>query len=221
MRECLLVVGRGFQVVGRGRGSWVIDWKGSALARRRFLGIRSISKQTLSSLQQQIINTRFLSVNSRENYSILHTIDQNSEICITKNNELIIKRITKLRASKWRTIEEGSSHRPPSAKRKPNKKALDNQRIKKSDCHQPTDTEQGTPAKPTLPCVPLPTPARSKPQFGTFVIGLLQYQHPSMKVCYGCGGELKPSGRIPDPPNDLIIVSGDCYAAKCNNRRKM
>ena len=52
-------------------------------------------------------------------------------------------------------------------------------------------------------------PARRKPQFGTFVIGLLQYQHPSVKVCYGCGGELKPSGRIPDPPNDLVIVSGD------------
>ena len=32
---------------------------------------------------------------------------------------------------------------------------------------------------------------------------------PSVKVCYGCGGELKPGGRIPDPPNDLVIVSGD------------
>ena len=64
------VVGRGFQVVGRGsrvprreswvpsRGSWVgvIDWKGSALARRRFFGIPSISKQTLSSIQQPIIH---------------------------------------------------------------------------------------------------------------------------------------------------------------------
>ena len=30
-----------------------------------------------------------------------------------------------------------------------------------------------------------------------------------MKVCYGCGGELKPGGRIADPPNDLVIVSGD------------
>ena len=54
------VVGRGLQVVGRGlqvvgRGSWVIDWKGSALAARRFFGIPSISKQTLSSLKQQII----------------------------------------------------------------------------------------------------------------------------------------------------------------------
>ena len=61
------VVGRGFQVVGRGsqvvgrefqvvgRGPWVIDWKGSALACRRFFGIPSISKQTLSSLQQQQI----------------------------------------------------------------------------------------------------------------------------------------------------------------------
>ena len=55
------VVGRGSQVAGRefqvvGRGSWVIDWKGSALARRRFFGIPFISKQTLSSLQQQIIH---------------------------------------------------------------------------------------------------------------------------------------------------------------------
>ena len=55
------VVGRGSWVPSRGswvpsRGSWVIDWKGSALARRRFFGIPSISKQTLSSLQQQIIH---------------------------------------------------------------------------------------------------------------------------------------------------------------------
>ena len=55
------VVGRGCQVVGGefqvvGRGSWVIDWKGSALAQRRFFGIPSISKKTLSSLQQQIIH---------------------------------------------------------------------------------------------------------------------------------------------------------------------
>ena len=71
----------------RSRGSWVIDWKGSALARRQFFGIPSISKQTLSSLQQQIIHV-FLNVNSRETYSILHTIDQNSdsEFCIAKNN---------------------------------------------------------------------------------------------------------------------------------------
>ena len=40
------------------------------------------------------------------------------------------------------------------------------------------------------------------------MIGLLQYQHPSVKVCYGCGGELKPDGRIPDPPHHLVMVSG-------------
>ena len=94
-------------------------------------------------------------------------------------------------------------------KRKPNKKASDNQRIKKSTCHHPTDTEQGTPAEPTLPCLRLPTPARPKPQFGTFVIGLLQCQHPSVEICYDCAGELKPGGRIPDAPNDLVIASGD------------
>ena len=79
------VVGRGFQVVGR--GSWVIDWKGSALARRRFFGIPSISKRNPFK-STTTNNTLFLSVNSRETYSILHTMDQNSdsEICIAKNN---------------------------------------------------------------------------------------------------------------------------------------
>ena len=55
------VPSRGSWIPSRGswiptRGSWVIDWEGSALARRRFFGIPSISKQTLSSLQQQIIH---------------------------------------------------------------------------------------------------------------------------------------------------------------------
>ena len=68
MNEMGVSVGRGSWFVGSkswvvgskswvvGRGSWVIDWKGSALARSRFLGIPSISKQTLSSLQQQTIH---------------------------------------------------------------------------------------------------------------------------------------------------------------------
>ena len=30
-----------------------------------------------------------------------------------------------------------------------------------------------------------------------------------MKASYGCRGELKPGGRIPDPPIDLVIVRGD------------
>ena len=72
-------VGRGSWVPSR--GSWVIDWKGSALARRRFFDFKTNSfKSTTTN------NTRFLSVNSRETYSILHTIDQDSEICITRNN---------------------------------------------------------------------------------------------------------------------------------------
>ena len=61
MSEMGVSVGRGSWVVGSkswvvGRGPWVIDWKGYALARSRFFGIPSISKQTLSSLQQQIIH---------------------------------------------------------------------------------------------------------------------------------------------------------------------
>ena len=55
------VPSRGSWVPSRGswvvsRGSWAIDWKGTALARRRLFGIPSISKQTLSSLLQQIIH---------------------------------------------------------------------------------------------------------------------------------------------------------------------
>ena len=105
-----------------------------------------------------------------------------------------------------RTIEEESSHRPPSVTRKSNKKAADSQQRKKRAGRQPADTpQQGQQAG----AEPLSTPARPKPQFGAFVIGLLQHQHPSVRVCYGCGSELKPRGCIPDPPNDLIIVSGD------------
>ena len=79
------VVGSKSWVVGR--GSWVIDWKGSALARRQFSGIPSISKRNPFK-STTTNNTLFLSVNSRETYSILHTMDQNSdsEICIAKNN---------------------------------------------------------------------------------------------------------------------------------------
>ena len=54
-----------------------------------------------------------------------------------------------------------------------------------------------------------PAPARQVPPFGTFVIGLIQHQHPSVRVCYGCGGELKPGGITPESPEDLVIVSGD------------
>ena len=81
---------------------------------------------------------------------------------------------------------------------------MDSQQRNKRAGRQPTDApQQGAGAEP------LPTPARPKPQFGAFVIGLLQHQYLSVRVCYGCGSELKPRGCIPDPPNDLIIVSGD------------
>ena len=64
--------------------------------------------------------------------------------------------------------------------------------------HKPRDANQDTPPAVLTPSANLnPTPARPRPQFGAFIIGLLQHQHPSIKVCYGCGGELKRSGRIP------------------------
>ena len=51
-------------------------------------------------------------------------------------------------------------------------------------------------------------PARPKPAFGAFVIGILKYLHPSVKVCYGCGQTLKPNDTIPAAPHDLVVVSG-------------
>ena len=102
-----------------------------------------------------------------------------------------------------RTIEEESSHKPPSASRNTNRKPTDSRQKNKGAGRQPTDTQQGARTES------VPIPARPKPKFGAFVIGLLQHQHPSVRVCYGCGTELKPCGRIPDPPDDLVIVSGD------------
>ena len=86
------VVGRGFQVVGRGsqvvgRGSQVVGYwlegiciSGKTVFRDPFHFKTNSFKSTTTN------NTRFLSVNYRETYSILHTIDQNSGISITKNN---------------------------------------------------------------------------------------------------------------------------------------
>ena len=57
--------------------------------------------------------------------------------------------------------------------------------------------------------VAISRPARQVPQFGAFVIGLLQYHHPSVRVCYGCGADLKPEGMMPELPHDLVVISRD------------
>ena len=38
------------------------------------------------------------------------------------------------------------------------------------------------------------------------MIGLLQYQYPSLRGYYGCGRGLKPSGQIPYRPNNLLSL---------------
>ena len=40
-----------------------------------------------------------------------------------------------------------------------------------------------------------------------FTISLLQFCHPSVRVCFGCSQLLKPGGDIPNPPHDLTITS--------------
>ncbi len=40
-----------------------------------------------------------------------------------------------------------------------------------------------------------------------FTISLLQFCHPSVRVCFGCSQSLKPGGDIPNPPHDLTITS--------------
>ena len=45
------------------------------------------------------------------------------------------------------------------------------------------------------------------PSFGTFEIHLLQHCHHLVRVCFGCQQALKPGNRVPDPPNELTIVS--------------
>ena len=89
-------VGRGSWVVGR--GSWVVGPK-SWVVGYSLEGICISAKtvfrdpfdfKTNSFKSTTTNNTRFLRVNSRETYSILHTIDQNSEICITNYERNVI-----------------------------------------------------------------------------------------------------------------------------------
>lgn len=69
--------------------------------------------------------------------------------------------------------------------------------------------EQGIPTTTVNRTATQPHPNRPQPAFGAFVVGLLRFQHQSVRVCYGCRQKLKPEGGIPEAPEDLIFVSGD------------
>jgi hypothetical protein len=50
-------------------------------------------------------------------------------------------------------------------------------------------------------------PERPKPAFGTFAFAKLNFLDPKVSKCYGCGEGLKPGGAIPNPPEDLVVVT--------------
>lgn len=107
-----------------------------------------------------------------------------------------------------RIIDAESSHRPSPVKHKRG----DKPKRKRGTRQQPRNAnrQDTPPAAVNARANPNPTLARPKPQFGASVIALLKYQYPSVKVCYGCGGELmKPGGCVTNPPSDLVIVSGN------------
>ena len=63
-----------------------------------------------------------------------------------------------------------------------------------------TRTTLHTYKQPVKPTPPNPLP-------GVYSITLLQFCHERTSLCYGCGGNLKVDGKIPDPPRNLVLVS--------------
>ena len=53
---------------------------------------------------------------------------------------------------------------------------------------------------------------------GTSEIHLLQHCHHLVRVCFGCQQALKPGNGVPDPPNDLTIVSRMPRSLRLSNR---
>ncbi len=51
------------------------------------------------------------------------------------------------------------------------------------------------------------SPARQKPDAGSFAFARLPYLDSRVSRCYGCGELLKPGGVMPSPPNDLVLTT--------------
>ena len=51
------------------------------------------------------------------------------------------------------------------------------------------------------------SPARQKPDFGSFAFARLPYLDSRVSRCYGCGELLKPGGVLPPPPNNLVMTT--------------
>ena len=54
------------------------------------------------------------------------------------------------------------------------------------------------------------SPARQKPDFGSFAFARLPYLESRVSRCCGCGELLKPGGVLPPPPNDLVMTTIGC-----------
>ena len=88
-----------------------------------------------------------------------------------------------------RKIDGNSSHRPPTTKRKSKKKVEKKQNKKpKSQSKAANEHSQPENAPPENRPVAIARPARQVPQFGAFVIGLLQYQHFGESLLWMWGG---------------------------------
>lgn len=48
---------------------------------------------------------------------------------------------------------------------------------------------------------------RPNPAPGQVQVALLRNCHANVSVCYGCSKALKPFGRIPEPPLDIVLVT--------------
>jgi hypothetical protein len=102
------------------------------------------------------------------------------------------------KASKATERRKGSSNKPP---RQPMGYASDTAKSPVLDQHEPTTPLQSRSRATTSIGTPKPTE-------GAYEVFLLQFCHPNVQKCYGCRGPLKDlTGVVPQPPNDLVIVT--------------
>ncbi len=67
--------------------------------------------------------------------------------------------------------------------------------------------DQRSPIDPIIYQTQKFSPARQKPDFGSFAFARLPYLDSRVSKCYGCGELLKPGGVLPPQPNDLVVTT--------------
>ena len=68
----------------------------------------------------------------------------------------------------------------------------------------------------------IPTPKPSYPNTlpNKYVLGILQFCHKQISVCYGCSCKFYID-RYPEPPSDLVIVSRMCRSYNDSNHQRV